>query len=76
MKEFTDSLAHVRTFDGKPFTSVYGHYLLEAPLKKALRLVCERGLAEELKTYDGCFNIRAMKGGSFYSFIPGDWPRI
>ncbi len=37
--------------------------LLEGPLKKALRLVCERGLAGELKTYDGCFNIRPMKSG-------------
>lgn len=65
--EFADSLAHVRTFDGKPFTSIYGHNLLTGPLKMALRLVCKRGLAGELKTYDGCFNIRPMKSGSSFS---------
>ena len=37
------------------------------PLRMALRLVCERGLAKELKTYDGCFNIREMKSGGSLS---------
>ncbi len=64
---FAPHLDQVVTFEGKPFTSVYGHYLLEAPLKKALSLVCERGLAGELKTYSGCFNIRPMKSGNSYS---------
>lgn len=63
LSEFADPLAHVRTFDGQPFTSIYSHHLLAGPLKMALRLVCKRGLAGELKTYDGCFNIRAMKSG-------------
>ena len=67
LSEFADSMAHVRTFDGKPFTSIYGHHLLAEPLKMALRLVCERNLAEELKTYDGCFNIRAMKSSGSLS---------
>jgi predicted chitinase len=57
----------VETFDGKPFTEIYGHKLLAGPLKMALRLVCERGLAEELKTYDGCFNIRPMKASGSLS---------
>lgn len=64
LSEFAGPLAHVRSFDGKPFTSIYGHKLLAGPLKMALRLICERGLAWELKTYDGCFNIRPMKSGS------------
>jgi hypothetical protein len=63
LSEFADPMSHVRTFDDKRFTSIYGHKLLEGPLKMALRLVCDRGLARELKTYDGCFNIRAMKSG-------------
>ncbi len=64
LSEFADYLTHVRTFNGKPFTSIEGHRLLAEPLKMALRLVCERGLARELKTYDGCFNIREMKSGN------------
>jgi D-alanyl-D-alanine carboxypeptidase/Bacterial SH3 domain/Transglycosylase SLT domain len=67
LSEFAGPLAHMRTFDGKAFTSVYGHKLLAGPLKMALRLVCDRGLAKQLKTYDGCFNIRAMKSGSSMS---------
>lgn len=61
--EFASFLGHVQTFNNKPFTSIYGHWLLEEPLKKALRLVCDRGLAKELKTYDGCWNIRPKKSG-------------
>jgi hypothetical protein len=30
-------------------------------------LICDRGLADELHTYDGCFNIRRMKGGNSLS---------
>ena len=67
LSEFADSLAHVQTFDGKPFTSIYGHTLLSGPLQMALRLICKRGLAAELKTYDGCFNIRPMKSSSSIS---------
>jgi len=31
-------------------------------LEKSLRKVIERGLVKELKTWDGCFNIRKMRG--------------
>jgi predicted chitinase len=67
LSQFATQLAHVRTYEGKPFTSVYGHYLLEAPLKRALQMVCDKGLAGELKTYSGCFNIRPMKSSNSYS---------
>jgi predicted chitinase len=64
LSEFADSLSHVQEAEtGEQFTSIKGHRLLEGPLKKALRLVCERGLAGELKTYDGCFNVRPIKSG-------------
>jgi predicted chitinase len=60
--EFSDSLGHVQdSVTGEHFTSFKGHSLLEGPLKKALRLVCKRGLARELKTFDGCFVIRSMR---------------
>ena len=49
LSEFAEPLAHMRTFDGKPFTSVYGHKLLAGPLKLALRLVCDRGLGQAIE---------------------------
>lgn len=67
LSEFGDAFSHVRTWNGQPFTAVEGHRILAGPLTKALRLVCERNLAGELKTYDGCFAIRKMKGGDRYS---------
>jgi len=66
--EFSESFAHVRDYEGNKWgLKIYGHKLMESPLCKALGLVVERGLADELKTYDGCFNIRKKKGGSGYS---------
>lgn len=35
---------------------------LVAPFEKALRLVIERDLEDEIKTWDGCFNIRKKRG--------------
>lgn len=67
LSEFADELSHVRTWNGKRFTEVEGHRVLAGPLTKALRLVCERNLGGQLKTYDGCFAIRKMKGGDRYS---------
>lgn len=32
------------------------------PLTRAFRNIIERGLLNELKTWDGCFNIRVQKG--------------
>lgn len=35
---------------------------LVKPLTKALTNIKERGLTKELKSWDGCFNIRPMRG--------------
>lgn len=35
---------------------------LIGPLSKAFELLKARGLADDIKTWDGCFNIRPMKG--------------
>lgn len=65
LREFAPHLAHVRDFQGNKWSCrVWGHEALEGPLKTAFRLLCERGLAGELKTYDGCFCVRPMKSGS------------
>lgn len=64
LQEFAGHLAHVRDFQGNPWSCrIYGHEMLAGPLKKAFGLICERGRAGELRTYDGCFNIRPMASG-------------
>ena len=35
-----------------------------SPLMHAFQLIIDRGLVDELKTFDGCFNIRIKRGGS------------
>jgi hypothetical protein len=41
--------------------------MLIDPLRGALELVHERKLGQEIKTWDGCFNIRLKKGGKSLS---------
>jgi len=66
--EFAAAFAHVRDYEGNPWGhKIYGNYVLEAPLRRAFGLLGARGLAPELQTYDGCFNIRRKTGGSGYS---------
>jgi len=46
---------------------IYCNKLIKAPLEKALRNMMERGLAGHMKTWDGCFIVRNMRGGKSYS---------
>lgn len=41
---------------------IYCNRLLVQPLEKAFRLLIQRGLHTELKTWDGCYNIRKKRG--------------
>ena len=34
------------------------------PLYQAFKYINERGLADQIKTYDGCFNVRKKRGGT------------
>lgn len=43
---------------------IYCNRDLVKPLTKALALVVNRGLAAKIRTWDGCFNIRAKRGGT------------
>lgn len=45
-------------------TKIYLNRLIEAPLDKALRKLIALGLHTEIKTWDGCFNIRKKRGSS------------
>jgi hypothetical protein len=42
---------------------VYCHELLARPLERAFVNLISRGRIDELKTWDGCFNIRLSKAG-------------
>lgn len=65
VREFRPNLGHVLDYLGNPWSlRIYGHELLEDPLRRAMRLLVERGLNREWQTYDGCLNIRPMKGGN------------
>lgn len=46
---------------------IYCNKLLIEPLQAAFINIIDRGLTAELKTWDGCFNIRAKKGGTSFS---------
>lgn len=46
---------------------IYCNKLMVAPLEKAFRNLIKAGLAKELKTWDGCFNIRKARGLSSMS---------
>ena len=68
LSRFADSFPHVKDWDGNPWNhKIYGNVVMEGPLQKAFGLIVQRGLAHELHTYDGCFNIRRAKGGNIMS---------
>lgn len=48
---------------------IYCNYDLVAKLEQALQNTIDRGLQDELKTWDGCFNVRLKRG----SKDPEDW---
>lgn len=66
--EFQSSFSHIVDFEGNPWSCrIYGNYILEDPLRRAFGLVVQRGLAQELQTFDGCYNLRVSKGGGILS---------
>jgi len=46
---------------------IYCNKLLVKPLESAFRALISTGHIDELKTFDGCFNIRQMRGGVSFS---------
>ena len=63
--EFKPHFDHVVDYEGNPWNyKIYGNANTEAPLRQAFQNVVDAGLAQELKAWNGCFNIRPMKGGS------------
>ena len=46
---------------------IYTNKDMVEPLKRAFGNLISRGFVEELKTWDGCFNIRKKRGGTTMS---------
>lgn len=46
---------------------VYCNNLIIKPLEQVFKQLITTGMANELKTYDGCFNVRNKKGGVGWS---------
>jgi hypothetical protein len=66
--EFSYAFSHVLDYEGNHWQHrIYAHELMADPLRKAFGFIVDRGLSDELQTYDGCFNIRRMKGGGSMS---------
>jgi peptidoglycan hydrolase-like protein with peptidoglycan-binding domain len=75
LAEFKDKFGKVKNYEGNIWSfKIYGHELMEKPLKQAFQNLLDRidpktkkPYANELKTYDGCTNIRPMSSGGSYS---------
>lgn len=52
----------INTGTKAPTRRIYVHNWMAEPLLKALQAVRDRGLLSELKTFDGCFNVRDKRG--------------
>lgn len=65
LRDFEDAFDAVKDFEGEIWNfRIYGHKLLEQPLRKVFGLIRSNMVGHELKTYDGCWNIRLMKGSN------------
>jgi len=56
-------LPWINAASGGKVTKIYMNKEMVPAFTRALEHVLERGLAGELKTYDGCFYIRKVRGG-------------
>lgn len=52
----------INTATGQPTKRIYCNKDIVAPLDAAFKNVRERGLLEQLKTFDGCFQLRMVRG--------------
>lgn len=57
----------INTATGQPTKNIYVNIDLAPALVMAFRLIEERGLQSRLKSYDGCLNIRTIRGSGILS---------
>jgi uncharacterized protein (DUF3820 family) len=62
--EFRSHFGDVKNYLGNTWGfRMYTNYVMEEPLKMSFEKIVRQGLTNQLHTFDGCFNIRVMKGG-------------
>jgi len=66
LSEFKSDLSHVKGLGSSKF-GFWGHYSIKQRFKAAIRSVINRGIAKQLKTFDGCYVVRNAKSGKFLS---------
>jgi hypothetical protein len=68
LSEYAEAFSHVRDFEGNKWgCKIYTNFAMHGPLKRAFDAIVAQGLAGQLKSYDGSWNIRRMKGGNSWS---------
>lgn len=68
LTQYAKELSHIKDYEGNPWGhKIYCNWVMIAPLTRAFELIVSRGLTGELRTFDGCFNIRQSKGGGIMS---------
>lgn len=68
LSEFAAALGPVKDWEGNTWRfKLYAHLLMESALREAFQHIKDRHLADQFVTYDGCFNIRKMKGSDSWS---------
>lgn len=64
LSDLSEFFPKVKDYTGEPWSHrIYCNYILHDPLRKAFQNLIDSNVFHELKTYDGCFNIRQMSGG-------------
>lgn len=56
------SASWINSATGKPTTHIYCNRDIINPLDNAIKDIIAKGLISELKTFDGCFSIRDVRG--------------
>lgn len=54
----------INSYTGAPTTKIYCNKDIQEPLLRVFEKIIARDLLHELKTCDGCFNIRSVRGES------------
>lgn len=68
LTQYSIHLGHVLDYLGRPWgCKIYCNWIMIKPLQRAFQFIIDRGFAELLETYDGCFNIRRSRGGGITS---------
>ncbi len=61
LEEFKNDFGHIRLWHSQRGFGFEAHYLMEAPLKAALRNLIAAGGAQDLQSWDGCHVVRNMR---------------